>query len=77
MVAPTITRWVFHPGSGRWGHPRDIRTLSPREIARIQSFSDDFIFSGSYNDICGQLGNAVPPILMSAILSSFSEIDKR
>lgn len=21
MIAPTITRWVFHPGSGRWGHP--------------------------------------------------------
>jgi len=19
MIAPTITRWVFHPGSGRWG----------------------------------------------------------
>lgn len=77
MVAPTITRWVFHPGSGRWGHPRDIRTLTPREIARIQSFSDDFVFTGSYNDICGQLGNAVPPLLMAAILRSFPDIESR
>lgn len=77
MVSPTITRWVFHPGSGRWGHPRDIRTLTPREIARIQSFSDDFVFTGSYNDICGQLGNAVPPLLMAAILRSFPDIESR
>ena len=72
MLAPTITRWVFHPGSGRWGHPEDIRTITPRETARIQGFSDDFTFSGSYTDICGQLGNAVPPILMQTILKSFS-----
>jgi DNA (cytosine-5)-methyltransferase 1 len=71
MVAPTITRWVFHPGGGRWGHPEDIRTITPRETARLQSFSDDFEFVGSYNDICGQLGNAVPPLLMEAILRAF------
>lgn len=67
-ICPTITRWVFHPGSGRWGHPEDIRTLTLREVARIQGFTDDFAFEGSYNDICGQLGNAVPPMLMSTIL---------
>ena len=66
-IAPTITRWVFHPGSGRWGHPEDIRTLSIREIARIQSFTDDYLFSGSYTQMAGQLGNAVPPILMQKI----------
>lgn len=77
MVAPTITRWVFHPGSGRWGHPRDIRTLTLREIARIQSFSDDFVFTGSYNEVCGQLGNAVPPLLMAAVLRSFSDVESR
>lgn len=63
MVAPTITRWVFHPGSGRWGHPRDIRVLTIREAARIQSFTDDFEFVGTYNRQAGQLGNAVPPLL--------------
>lgn len=70
MIAPTITRWVFHPGSGRWGHPEDIRTLTIREVARIQSFPDSYEFVGSYNDQAGQLGNAVPPLLAEAIVKS-------
>jgi DNA (cytosine-5)-methyltransferase 1 len=68
MIAPTITRWVFHPGSGRWGHPEQIRTLTIREVARIQSFSDDYSFVGSFLQQAGQLGNAVPPLLAEAII---------
>jgi DNA (cytosine-5)-methyltransferase 1 len=67
MVAPTITRWVFHPGSGRWGHPVDIRTLTIREVARIQGFPDSFDFVGSFTQRAGQLGNAVPPLLLQRI----------
>ncbi len=67
MVAPTITRWVFHPGSGRWGHPVDTRLLTIREVARIQSFPDDFEFVGTYVQMAGQLGNAVPPLLAERI----------
>lgn len=70
MVAPTITRWVFHAGSGRWGHPIDDRLLTIREIARIQSFPDDFEFIGSYTQRAGQLGNAVPPLLAQKIVES-------
>ncbi len=66
-VAPTITRWVFHIGSGRFAHPREPRGLTMREAARIQSFSDDFHFSGSRNDQAGQIGNAVPPYFMEQL----------
>jgi DNA (cytosine-5)-methyltransferase 1 len=72
MVAPTITRWVFHPGSGRWGHPVDTRLLTIREAARIQGFPDDFEFLGSYTQQAGQLGNAVPPLLVKHIVESLS-----
>jgi DNA (cytosine-5)-methyltransferase 1 len=70
MVSPTITRWVFHPGSGRWGHPIDIRVLTIREAARIQGFPDSFEFVGSYTQQAGQLGNAVPPLLAERVVES-------
>ena len=70
MVAPTITRWVFHPGSGRWGHPVDIRTLTIREAARIQGFTDDYEFVGSFVQQAGQIGNAVPPLLVEQLATS-------
>lgn len=73
MIAPTITRWVFHSGSGRWGHPVDIRTLSIREVARIQSFPDSFKFVGSFTDQAGQLGNAVPPLVAQTIVESMRQ----
>lgn len=66
MVCRTLTRWMFHPGSGRYGHPIDIRTITIREAARLQSFSDDFVFEGSFNQASSQIGNAVPPLIMRA-----------
>lgn len=75
MISPTITRWVFHPGSGRWGHPEDFRLLTMREVARVQSFHDDFRFVGSYNQQAGQLGNAVPPLLMQRVVEEVLSCD--
>jgi len=50
-------------GGGTWGyHYPEPRSLTNRERARIQSFPDDFIFSGSFTEIRRQLGNAVPPV---------------
>lgn len=59
--ASTITTRFDTPAGGRFIHPTEDRTLSPREAARIQSFPDDFIFYGSKTSICKQIGNAVPP----------------
>ncbi|MBE5936222.1 MAG: DNA cytosine methyltransferase [Lachnospiraceae bacterium] len=59
--APTITTRFDTPSGGRFIHPEEDRTLTPREAARIQSFPDDFIFYGNKTSICKQIGNAVPP----------------
>ncbi len=46
------------------------RTISVREAARLQSFPDGFVFSGSMNPAFKQIGNAVPPLLAKAIAES-------
>lgn len=48
-------------------HPWDARGLSPREAARIQTFPDDYVITGSQNMWYTQVGNAVPVKLAKAI----------
>ena len=48
-------------------HPKLPRVLTPRELASLQSFPDDFIFQGSKKWQLVQIGNAVPCLLGKAI----------
>jgi len=44
-------------------HYEKDRFLTPRELARLQSFDDKFLFEGTKSQILVQIGNAVPPKL--------------
>lgn len=51
-------------------HPYIPRTLSVRESARLQTFPDDYIFTGPVARQFTQVGNAVPPILAAQLARS-------
>lgn len=60
-VSGTITA-AFKPENAAVWHPTEKRIFSVREIARFQTFPDDFVFHGStIKSKYEQIGNAVPP----------------
>ncbi|RRR75363.1 MAG: DNA cytosine methyltransferase [Candidatus Viridilinea halotolerans] len=66
-LARTLTTYFQNAGSGRFFHYQESRTLTIREGARIQGFSDDFVFHGNLADQMLLVGNAVPLPLAEAI----------
>lgn len=69
-ISVTITTRFDTPSSGRFTHPYLNRAITVREAARIQSFPDSFIFTGTKGSQMKQVGNAVPPRLANAIASA-------
>lgn len=66
-ISGTITASFKPENAGIW-HPIENRIFSVREIARIQTFPDYFVFHGkTIKSKYRQIGNAVPPLMAKLI----------
>lgn len=65
--SPTITTKCHSISNGRFGHydTSQVRGISLREAAILQSFPDDYVFypTGQIEPVARMIGNAVPPLL--------------
>lgn len=70
--APTITTLANNFGAGRFGHPEQDRSITPREAALLQGFPPRYRFlrpgeKMNVTAVTRLIGNAVPPPIGSAI----------
>ena len=64
---------VVNVRKSMWVHPALSRALSVREAARLQTFPDSYVFTGTKDSQYQQVGNAVPPILANAIARQIAQ----
>ena len=75
--SPTITTRCHSFTNGRYGHHdvNQIRCISMREAARLQSFQDDYVFypREHLTPVAQQIGNAVPPKLAAFFATQLTQ----
>ena len=66
----------LHKDGNRFIHydPEQMRSLTPREAARLQSFDDDYEFVGAQGHAYQMIGNAVPPKLAKCIAFAINDL---
>lgn len=69
--ANTLTTGCTNFTKGRFAHPTANRAITPREAARLQTFPDNYVFYGTYDQISTQIGNAVPVKFAEAFAEYF------
>ena len=68
--AQTITSGFSSPGQGRYVHPSEPRTITPREAARLQGLPDYCPLDAvpGRGALAQMIGNAVPPALSCLVV---------
>ena len=68
---------VVNVRKSMWIHPTKDRAISVREVARLQTFPDSFVFCGTKDKQYQQVGNAVPPIMAKSIAKKLANLLKK
>jgi DNA (cytosine-5)-methyltransferase 1 len=75
----TLAKTITCGGGEKNYHPSGLRRFTVRELARMQTFPDEYPFSSAYAK--KQIGNAVPPrlaeVMYRAAIQSLQETDER
>ncbi len=72
--APTMTTACINPSKGRFVHPTLPHGITARQAARIQTFPDDYVFTGGLMAAGAQIGNAVPVKLGETLIRHVVEL---
>ena len=69
----TITGGCTTFSKGRFGHPSELRTISVREAARLQTFPNDYVFDTPFMEYaCQMIGNALPCDFAATLAASIA-----
>lgn len=70
-ISPTITSGCTTPAMGRFGHPDELRAMSIREAALIQTFPKKYKLDTEFMDkACDLVGNALPYLFARKVASA-------
>lgn len=61
-------------GMAMYHYERSRSALTIREKARLQSFPDEYIFTGSLSQMKAEVGEAVPPLMAKAIAEALAQL---
>ncbi|VVB74915.1 Modification methylase MthTI [uncultured archaeon] len=76
---PTMTGGCTTLSKGRFGHPEELRTISVREAALIQTFPKSYKINTEFMEpACTMVGNALPPkfakLVAKACIQAYSSV---